>query len=81
MEIIAQAAEGLSGFLHPDYISAANTWNSLKIDFFDGFFTRGELLLSIFSIAGAIIVGILIAYFLSLRRKRTQIQGDIRKKL
>jgi len=71
MEIIAQAAIGLSRFLHPDYVSAAyDPSQSLTIDFFDGIFSRGELLLSLFSIAGVIILGILLAYFISVIRNR-----------
>lgn len=72
MEIIAQAAIGLSRFLHPDYVSAVyNPSQSLTIDLFDGIFTRGELILTIFSIAGVIILCILLAYFISVMRNRS----------
>lgn len=73
MEIIAQAAVGLSKFLHPDYTSAANNpfKYSLEIDFFDGIFSVGEVLLTIFSVAGTIILGVLIAYFISNKRNRS----------
>ena len=71
MEIIAQAAIGLSRFLHPDYVSAAaDPFQSYTIDFFDGIFTRSEAILTIFSIAGVIVLCILLAYFISVMRNR-----------
>ncbi|TKJ22611.1 MAG: hypothetical protein CEE42_12675 [Promethearchaeota archaeon Loki_b31] len=72
MEIIAQAAIGLSRFLHPDYVSAAHDPSqSFTIDFYDGIFTRGEVILTIFSIAGVIILCILLACFISVMRNRS----------
>lgn len=68
MEIIAQASVGLSRFLHPDYLSAST--QSFKIDFFDGIFTQTELLLTTCSIAGFIILCVLIAYFVNIKRNR-----------
>lgn len=70
MEIIAQAAVGLSRFLHPDYLSAAAR-HPFKIDFSDGIYSTGEIILTIFSIAGVIILGILVAYFISNLRNRS----------
>ena len=45
MEIIAQAAFGISKFLHPDYVSAAPTTEHFKINLFDGKFSYGEFLI------------------------------------
>jgi len=72
MEIIAQAVVGVSKFLHPDYVSSTGIYyeKDLKIDLFDGRFSTGEMILTVYSIAGIIIIGLLIAYLISVRRNR-----------
>jgi len=70
MEIIAQAAVGISKFLHPDYVSAV-VHDPFKIDFFDGYLSKGETILTFCSIAGIIILVILIANYISILRNRS----------
>lgn len=65
MEVIAQAAIGVSGFLHPDYVSAGPSV-SLKIDFSDGIFSQGEIFLT----TGLVILAILVVHFIGVLRKR-----------
>jgi len=70
MEIIAQAAVGFSRFLHPDYVSAVAR-DPFSINFSDGYLSQSEILLTAFSIAGIIILFILIANYISILRKRS----------
>ncbi|MFW9820654.1 MAG: hypothetical protein ACFFE5_13675 [Candidatus Thorarchaeota archaeon] len=71
MDIIAQATLGASQFLHPDYVSAANNPRyNYRIDFTDGIFSAGEIYLVTFSLVGIIILGVLIAHFIGVVRKR-----------
>ncbi|MHA1376215.1 MAG: hypothetical protein ACTSR7_18205 [Promethearchaeota archaeon] len=65
MEIIAQAAFGISKFIHPDYVSATPNPFYSKIDFFDGKLSIGEYLILTFSITGILLLGLLIAHFIS----------------
>ena len=69
MKIIAQAAIGVSQFLHPDYLSAAN-YN--VINFSDGWISTLEIYLILYSLTGIILLGILIKHLIDVRRKRNK---------
>ncbi|MFX1500622.1 MAG: hypothetical protein ACFFDH_06620 [Promethearchaeota archaeon] len=71
MKILAQGINGISNFLHPDYVSAAPS-PSFKLNLFDDVFTAGDLAF-IYSMI-VLAVGVLLVFYILYHNKHPKIK-------